>query len=269
MPYVDEVAAILREVAKTVVLPKFRALATNEIAEKSAPGDFVTIADRDAEAAISAKLREIEDCPVLGEEAADDEPDLMSLVQAGGPLWIVDPIDGTGNFVRGNDRFALMVAYVRDGTVCSGWIYQPVPDLLFAADDGVATRNGVPFRRQGISRNLRDLSVSASYKIPRAAYAAVKKHSAAFGRFGYGTQAAGWEYPHIASGHRDVAIYWRTLPWDHAPGSAILRAVGGVVRRWDGTDYQIGDGKKGIVAACDEMTWRQVTDLVDLAAFAT
>ena len=265
----DEVALILREVARTIVLPKFRSLAANEIAEKSAPGDFVTVADQDAEAAISAKLREVEDCPVLGEESVDDEPDLMSLVHTAGSLWIVDPIDGTGNFVRGSDRFALMVAYVRDGAVCSGWIYQPVPDLLFAADDGVATRNGVPFRRDPASPNLSELSVSASYKMPPAAYAAVRKHSAAFGRFGYGTQAAGWEYPCIAAGHRDVAIYRRTLPWDHAPGAAILRAAGGVVRRWDGTDYQIGDGKKGIVAACDEMTWRRVTDLVDLAAFAT
>ncbi|NTW39974.1 MAG: hypothetical protein HGA44_08790, partial [Cellulomonadaceae bacterium] len=71
---------------------------------------------------------------------------------------------------------------------------------------------------------------------------------------------SGYAYARVASGETDVLVYSRTWPWDHAPGAAIVREVGGVVRRLDGADYRPGDGRQGLVVAADDATFIRVRD---------
>ncbi|GAA2308891.1 hypothetical protein GCM10010149_68780 [Nonomuraea roseoviolacea subsp. roseoviolacea] len=72
---VDQVTEIVMDAARVAILPRFRALADGEVAEKS-PGEVVTVADREAEELISRRLREVLDAPVVGEEAAAEDPRL-------------------------------------------------------------------------------------------------------------------------------------------------------------------------------------------------
>ena len=55
-----------------------------------------------------------------------------------------------------------------------------------------------------------------------------------------------------------LAVFWRTLPWDHVPGALLLSEAGGFVARWDGTPYRAGDPTKGLLAAGSEDAWREV-----------
>ena len=134
-PLPEAIAAVLRHAAATVVIPRFQRLAAAEVEEKS-PGDLVTIADREAEAVIAQGLATIRpDARFVGEEACAHDPSLLDDL-GHGAVWIVDPIDGTGNFAAGRRPFALMAALIEDGETVASCILDPVDGRLAAAERG-------------------------------------------------------------------------------------------------------------------------------------
>jgi fructose-1,6-bisphosphatase/inositol monophosphatase family enzyme len=123
---IDKVAVLMREVAAQAVLPRYQRLIASEIREK-APGDLVTVADSDAERLLAARLVElIPGSAVVGEEAVYSDPSLMSHIAMDATVWLVDPVDGTGNFAGGREPFAMMVALLRAGRTEAAWILHPV-----------------------------------------------------------------------------------------------------------------------------------------------
>lgn len=144
----DAVGAALREAATRAVMPRCRALKSGEVLAKG-PDDLVTAADLEAEAMISARLRELRPgVPVLGEEASHDDQGLRDRVEREGAYWVVDPLDGTKNFVAGEASFGLMVGLVENGSTVAGWIYLPVTDALYDGYLGDRVRrNGEPVTR--------------------------------------------------------------------------------------------------------------------------
>jgi fructose-1,6-bisphosphatase/inositol monophosphatase family enzyme len=75
-------------------------------------------------------------------------------------------------------------------------------------------------------------------------------------------RCAAEQYPRLVLGTNDVALFQKTLPWDHAPGSLFLREAGGVVRWPDGEDYQVGDQRRGMLAAASPALWDQAAKLL-------
>jgi fructose-1,6-bisphosphatase/inositol monophosphatase family enzyme len=132
----ESVANYIRETARAVILPRFRALGQDDVREKK-PGDPVTIADTEAEQELTRRLAAvIPGANVLGEESVAEDASRLAWLSAEAPVWIIDPIDGTSNFVRGNDGFAVIVALARQGTVEAGWIYNPLGDVMISALKG-------------------------------------------------------------------------------------------------------------------------------------
>ncbi|MDA7792400.1 hypothetical protein N8979_01145, partial [bacterium] len=128
----DAVGNLLDEVATAIIMPRFQNLRDDEISTKSSATDFVTIADQQAEEWLTPRLRALVDCPVIGEEAVAVNPALRD--QAGsGLVWTVDPVDGTANFVKGVERFCVMVALVQDGVPLQSWVWNPVQRVLYHA----------------------------------------------------------------------------------------------------------------------------------------
>ncbi len=118
------VESAMQEVIREEILPRFNALADLEIIEKS-PGEIVTEADREAEAALTCLLQAILDIPVVGEEATAADPSLSIEIDRSKAVWLLDPIDGTSNFVAGSDQFATLVALVEGGATTASWILSP------------------------------------------------------------------------------------------------------------------------------------------------
>ncbi|MGH9165392.1 MAG: inositol monophosphatase family protein, partial [Acidimicrobiales bacterium] len=86
---------------------------------------------------------------VVGEEAAAADPRLLDPVGTAERLWVVDPVDGTSNFVRGSPDYAVMVALLERGAAVASWILQPVTGRLFVAEAGSgATVDGRRLTRQ-------------------------------------------------------------------------------------------------------------------------
>ncbi|RKN44245.1 inositol monophosphatase family protein [Micromonospora endolithica] len=255
----DDVAGLLRETADRVVLPLFRKLDEDDVEEK-APGEIVTVADRQAEELIAATLLRLRPgSVVVGEEAVAEDPALLRHLRSGGDVWLVDPVDGTSNFAAGRRPFALMVALLTDGEPTAGWVYDPLAGTLAVGrtcdgtylDGARVDTTGVPATAGGLR------GAAMSRFLPPAARARVEAGGERLGELLPGQHCAGREYLDVLTGDQQFVLFWRTLPWDHAPGAVLVRAAGGVARRFDGADYHPADEGRGLLVAANERVWNE------------
>lgn len=258
-PPIDAVSDLLRDVASELILPRFKALQSDEVFRK-APGDLVTVVDREVEARLAPELQGLlPGSRVVGEEAASTDRDALDQINAGW-VWTVDPLDGTANFVAGLETFAVMVGLLRDGITIAGWILSPVSgDLAVAEAGGGASLNGRPPEVSSSG------SISRGLALTRLLPPELKDAwdaSRVLSQFEVGSGCAGVEYPALAAGHWSSMFFWRTLPWDHAPGCLLVAEAGGCVARLDGSVYEPGDGRAGLLIASDEREWTRVRALL-------
>jgi len=253
------VAKLLREIALKEVLPRFRQLARHEIREKS-PGDFVTIADEAMEAALAPKLAALLPGSLLvGEEDCARDPSIMRRLASDQPVWVIDPVDGTANFAEGKEEFCTMMALVERDQVLGGWIYDPVTDTTsYAVKGGGAWSAGArlaapttPNQHRGIlavgSKGSRETAQKVQQRRDRVQQ--VKS-----------IRCAGLEYLRLARGEVDFLMFGGVMPWDHAPGAAIIQELGGYVSYVDAKGYFPSGAETagGILAARDRATWDEV-----------
>jgi 3'(2'), 5'-bisphosphate nucleotidase len=196
----------------------------------------VTAADAAADAVISAGLRAaFPDLPLITEEQA------ASHAQAASTFLIVDPLDGTKEFVQRRGDFTVNIAYVEDGAPLLGVVYAPAKGRLFyTAPDGRAVEEEGPFDmlKPGRSRLIRvgqpdnaALMVVAS-KSHRDA--ATDAWIAAYAVRDMTSAGSSLKFCLVATGEADLyPRLGRTMEWDTAAGDAVLRAAGGVVVRMD------------------------------------
>lgn len=269
-PIADRVGDVLRIAAAREVMPRFRRLGAGEIEEK-APGDLVTIADREAERVIAEGLAAIRpDARFVGEEACARDPGLLAGLDRGA-VWIVDPIDGTGNYAAGREPFALMAALVEDGVTRAACILDPVADRLIAAErgcgtwiDGVRRTPDIPGDAPGAAPDPATLTgIVSDFSRPPAMAERVAALAARTGAVVPTRRCAGHEYPLVAQGMRDFALYWRTLAWDHAPGVLLLEEAGGVAARIDGSPYRPADASEPILIARNPAVWATVAAILN------
>ena len=262
-PDIDRVSALLRQVAAEDVLPRFRQLMATEVIDKPTPGDpddIVTAVDREVEARLALELAALAPgIAVLGEESAHARPELLHLLDADDPLWIVDPIDGTKNFAAGDDGFGLMLAFVWQGQTRAAWILRPALGDLFTAEVGAgAFRNGVPVRAPSTAARAIPRGPLKTKFMPAPLAAAIE--AAARGRFEPAslTGCSATDYPAVLSGEIDFGLYHRLNAWDHAAGALILTEAGGVVEHLDGSPYGPRSRDRPTVIAANRSVAAQV-----------
>lgn len=267
----DKVSALLKQAAAEIVMPRFRTLAAHEVEEKS-KDDLVTIADREAELWLAPRLEKlVPGSRVLGEEAAAADPALLSHLDDDTPLWTVDPVDGTGNFAAGRETFGLMVALIARGETTHAWIYLPVTDALAAGERGGGAYwhdvSGV--HRLDAGRAPADpVAQRASFYVrfmPEDWKRGIEAYAANVGsKSSFLCSAV--DYTNVARGCHDFITYHRMLPWDHVPGTLILREAGGVVRNLEtGDDYAPRTLKGPHLVARDEESWQRVAAAIRAA----
>ncbi|MBX3487842.1 inositol monophosphatase family protein [Parvibaculum sp.] len=264
----DNVVALMREVAAREIMPRFRALADSDIEEKS-KGDLVTIADRASELWLTPRLEAlVAGSHVLGEEAAAADPALLDRLSDDKALWTVDPVDGTGNFVAGRETFGVMVSLVEKGETTHAWIYLPVADEFAIAERGAGAfwmSGGETGRLMSGRAAPATADQSASFYVrfmPDEWRAGIEKHAEGIGRR-ESTLCSAVDYTSVARGRHDFVTYYRMLPWDHVPGTLILREAGGVVRDIEtGLDYSPRTLKGPHLVARDEESWQSTAESI-------
>jgi myo-inositol-1(or 4)-monophosphatase len=225
------------------------------------PANFVSAADHRAEEILRAELAKARPgYGFLGEEGGRHEGTDKT------HTFIVDPLDGTTNFLHGIPHFAISIALTREGTVVAGLIYNPANDEFFTAERGKGAFFNDRRIRVAARKRLADAVVCCA--LPhlgrgdlaqfRREFAAVQDKVAGLRRFG----AAALDLAYIAAGRFDA--YWeRNLsPWDFAAGVLMVREAGGYVTDLDGNERTM---EPGDVVAGNETMHHDVMALVRAA----
>jgi myo-inositol-1(or 4)-monophosphatase len=224
------------------------------------PANFVTAADRRAE-------------EILREELELARPGYGFLGEEGGARegsdkthrWIVDPLDGTLNFLHGIPHFAISIGLERESTIVAGLVYNPVTDELFTAERGKGAFLNDQRLRVAARKRLADAVVACALPHPsrgdveltRSEHNTVQDRIAGLRRSGAAALDLAW----VAAGRFDA--YWeRSLsPWDMAAGIALVREAGGFVTDLEGREDMIKTG--GILAANEDIHRQMLHALKD------
>jgi myo-inositol-1(or 4)-monophosphatase len=226
------------------------------------PANFVSAADRRAEDILRTELTKARPgYGFHGEEGGRHEG------SDGTHTWIVDPLDGTTNFLHGLPQFAISIALERSGTIVAGLIYNPITDELFTTERGKGAFLNDHRLRVAARTRMNDAVVACGLphygrgqlELGRAELAAVQEKVAGLRRFG----AASLDLAYVAAGRFD--IYWeRNLsPWDMAAGLLMVREAGGYVTDLDGQDAML---TKGHIVAGNETLHRELLAVLKAAA---
>jgi myo-inositol-1(or 4)-monophosphatase len=199
------------------------------------PANFVTAADRKAEQTLLEELTLARPgYGFLGEEGGLREGKDKT------HTWIVDPLDGTSNFIHGIPHFAISIALAREDTIIAGLIYNPSNDDLFTAERGKGAFLNEKRLRVAGRRRLDDAVIACGLPhlgrgdlaLGAREIAAIQPKVAGLRRFGAAALDLAW----VAAGRLDG--YWeRNLsPWDIAAGLIMVREAGGYVTDLDGRE---------------------------------
>ncbi|MEM6382094.1 MAG: inositol monophosphatase family protein [Pseudomonadota bacterium] len=205
------------------------------------PGDFVSDADKRAEQTIYEILNEARpDWGFLGEETG---------INKGADKqhrWIVDPLDGTTNFLHSIPQFAVSIALERDGEIVAGLIYNPISDEMFSAEKGKGAFLNDTRLRVAARRRLTDAVIvngfphrgRGDHGLWLREAAMVMSKTSGMRRFGAAALDLAW----IAAGRFDG--YWEEglSPWDFAAGVILVREAGGIIRDTRGGENAMQSG---------------------------
>jgi myo-inositol-1(or 4)-monophosphatase len=233
-----------------------------DIQTKSSPTDLVSAADVAAETLIrEALLAARPDDGMLGEEGSDSPG-------TSGLRWIVDPLDGTTNFLHAVPHFAISIALERQGELVAGVIYDPIKDELFAAEKGAGAY--VNDRRLRVSRRSDLATCLIATGIPvldwpgRAKGFArqlerVADQVAGIRRLG----TASLDLAYVAAGRFDGFWEYDLKAWDMAAGIVLVREAGGLVGRLEGDEDLLG---RGTLIAANPAVYPRLGELLQAAA---
>ena len=219
-----------------------------DIREKGSSYDYVTAADTSSQQLIVSRVREYYPADqVIGEEDNLTDAEVMGQIcRAAGRIWLVDPLDGTVNYIRGLGGYAVSVAVFEKGEVVYGAICLPETDELLLAERGHgATLNGRPIHvtehaalKDAIGAThvpVSDMALRQRCLRWNEAAIMASQNLRILGSSAR-TQAK------VATGGLDYYYEYGPHPWDVAAGALIVREAGGIATRLDGGAFDYGLG---------------------------
>ena len=268
--YVSDKAVlmVLKQASEAIILPRYKRLSDADISTKTDENDFVTVADREAEVYISSNLlRMLPGSRCIGEESvAEGRCDITT--SDANYTWIVDPIDGTRNFVAGKEHFCCMVSLIGKENPLGSWIYRPlVGDAVVAGKDkGVSHylptgevvackprwhQNELPLLQGTLNAMGFDFRIREQVR---------NKLRGLKGRFHLGS--AGIDALYIALGQSDYLMHSKLTPWDSVPVELTCRELGYHVRLApDETPFH-WQAQGVLLAASTKKQWQEIADFI-------
>jgi myo-inositol-1(or 4)-monophosphatase len=264
MPYLSPALNVMMAAARKAgraLIRDFGELENLQISKKG-PADFVSSADQRTEKLLVDELTKARPGYgfLLEERGAIEGPDKTH-------RFIIDPIDGTTNFLHGIPQFAISIALEREGVLASALVFNPVTHEMFVAERG-----------HGAYLNDKRLRVAARKNLPECLIAsgapfmgkeghdqffgelrAVLDNTAGMRRFGAASLDLAW----VAAGKFDGFWERKLQPWDVAAGTLLVREAGGVVTDLVGRDRML---ETGDILATNDSLHRPLLDLLHAAA---
>ena len=233
----EDIQEICFNISKNIILPKYQNLKEEDIRYKNG-SDLVTSVDIAAEKELKNNLLKLlPSSNFIGEEEYSLNENILKSYQENNYCWTVDPIDGTTNFVKGRDKFAIMIALTFKEKILYSWIYKPLENAMCNAiyKEGAFINNNKINTKSVDTLDKAIGSISTKYwkdndweqiKILKKEFEDIKSY-----------RCIGYEYIDIAIGKRNFAILSKLSPWDHIPGILFVRESGGSDIDFDNKQY--------------------------------
>jgi len=227
-----ETAVAAARAGGAILVRNWRALPDGSVTEKQ-KNDFVTSADRESEAAVIERIREaFPDDAFLGEEGG------ASGAAGARRTWIIDPLDGTSNFVSGFPFWSVSIAAREGGEIVAGVVWDPLRNELYSAERGAgAFRNGEPLRvsgRAGLDGSFLATGFPFRYRHRIDLYLSVFREVFFQARAIRRAGSAALDLAMVAAGVFDGFFEFHLSPWDLAAGSLLIEEAGGEMTDFDG-----------------------------------
>ncbi|GAB3670137.1 inositol monophosphatase family protein [Salinisphaera aquimarina] len=241
--------------AGDVILSYYRRGETGEVTAKRGRNDFVTEADQRAEKTIIDTITRVYPDHAFMAEESGEQGDSDT-------IWIIDPIDGTANFMRGIPHFSVSIACQINGVIEHAVIYDPVKDELFTADRNAGT--SLDGRRIRVSRTVHMRQALLATGFAYRKNGDVATHMPVFNRLLSASGdirragSAALDLAYVAAGRLDGFWEMGLAPWDMAAGILMVRAAGGIAG-------DTGDGdpmKTGNILAANPKLYPQLLDKI-------
>ncbi len=261
-----QLADKVRQAAWQEILPRFQQVRDLDVRAKADATDLVTVADEAAERFLKQEIeRMMPGVLFVGEESSSQDPSLLDRLDHAETAVVVDPLDGTANFVAGMPLFGVMAAVVRHGKPVAGVIYDPMSDDWVMAEQG---SGAFLIRPDGAERRL---AVSSPAPLPEmVGYVstdflppAVKPDilaRLAKARMFSSHRCAAHMYRAFAGGHGHFVMLDRLTPWDHLAGTLIAAEAGAYVACLDGSPYDASKRTGALLTATDLDSWRTLAN---------
>ena len=230
----NSVNEILNECARKIVQPYFGKLSKDQIKRKK-DDSLVTEIDIKAEEFLKTYLKDfLPGSVTVGEEEAEDNIRILSRLDKASPVWIIDAVDGTKNYISGNVNYTMLVSLYQNNEIIGGWLYAPELRRQIWALKGQGTWEG---NKALVTSKIK----SKLFSLTGSIGVHLRKDEAIKGLFRgiFNVGCCGLEYIKIASSEIDFAHFRRVKPWDHAAGYIVIKEAGGVSRELGGGDYKL------------------------------
>ena len=229
---IEALKKIAKEAGK-IILEVYNEKSYFDSIENKTDDSPLTIADKRSHDYILAELKKIHpEIPVISEEGKEIPYETRKKWEL---FWLVDPLDGTKEFIKRNGQFTVNIALIEHNKTVFGVIYTPVTDKLYFTENGKAFVESASGRKE-LKVNHRKENLVAV----RSSSHAAPEEEALFRAYGvkeYAARGSSLKFCMVAEGEAD--IYYRhkpTMEWDTAAGQAIVEAAGGKVYKDQGDD---------------------------------
>jgi myo-inositol-1(or 4)-monophosphatase len=262
--HIDLLRSIIHEAAERQIVPRFRELHSDDIGTKKSSIDVVTQADILAEERITHALEvNFPGALIIGEEAHAKRPEVLNGLADAQLAFVIDPVDGTLNFVKGLPLFGTILSVVSKGETIAGLIYDPLNRTFLIASRGAGARqafsDGHEVRVKAAAPvPLEEMSgVLCLMFYPEADKARVAANITKLKTF-HAVNSAVYDYWMVATGAAHFTANFSGMYWDHLAGTLIHTEAGGYSAHFDGMPYDGRGEPANILSAPDKESWEVV-----------
>ena len=251
----DQIRSVLIEISKKIILPNFRNLNSNQINYKNNKdiderASIVTSVDIEVEKHLKKILPQfLKNSHFIGEEIYTHNPEILDYYNQKKYCWTVDPIDGTLNFVKGKELFAVMVALTFSNQIIQSWIYKPITEEFMYAklNQGsylnnkkitINNFNSISNSVGSISSKYWDKDIEKKIKLLKNNFKDITSYG-----------SIGCEYFDIVLGKRDFVILSKLSPWDHLSGVLLVREAGGNDSHFNNLSYKFNQKSNNLIVS--------------------
>jgi len=264
---INYISDLLVEVNELIILKYYKNLSSKHINTKSSDDDYVSIADKESEIYIVKNLIGFFNInQYIGEETSYSNKDDYKSLEKNALYWVIDPIDGTKNYINGKNEFCSMISLVFNSIPIASFVYYPLKNLLVYAFKGfgaysleIKTKKIIQLRiQQNSFANIVGSGGTKGIQEPlrQKVLQNLRKYT---NRLFIGS--AGIEAIMLASNETQFVFHGRVTPWDHSPLDLIIKESGGCVYMLnDKAEFNIFS-KGPILAASNDQLWEDVRSL--------